>query len=62
MTQHDGWVRAGVWLPGLDWLLVLGLLLTAAVVCVAVPLRIEMSRSHGGGSPDDTPVRRGHED
>ncbi|MDT0425093.1 MULTISPECIES: hypothetical protein [Streptomyces] len=62
MTQQDGTAWVGVSLPGLDWLLVLGLLLTAAVVCVAVPLRIEMSRSHGGGSADDAPARSAHED
>ncbi|WP_037871024.1 hypothetical protein [Streptomyces sp. SPB074] len=62
MTQQDGTAWVGLSLPGLDWLLVLGLLLATAVVCVAVPLRIEMSRSHGGGAGDDAPVRSGHED
>ncbi|MFJ4438394.1 hypothetical protein [Streptomyces sp. NPDC088923] len=62
MTQQDGTAWVGLSLPGLDWLLALGLLLTAAVVCVAVPLRIEMSRSHGGAAAEDAPARSRYED
>jgi hypothetical protein len=57
MTQQDGTAWTVVPLPGPDWLFVLGLLLAMAVVCVAVPLRIEMSRSHGGGTTDETRAR-----
>ncbi|WP_431037990.1 hypothetical protein ACQYWQ_26160 [Streptomyces sp. P6-2-1] len=62
MTQHDATHWIGLSVPGLDWLLVLGLLLATAVACVAVPLRIEMSRSHGGGSSEDTPAGARYED
>lgn len=40
--------------PGLDWLFLLAALMTTAVLCVVVPLRIEMSRSHPGrGTGED---------
>ncbi|OON81710.1 hypothetical protein [Streptomyces tsukubensis] len=34
--------------PGLDWLLLIAALLATAVTCVAVPVRIEMSRGKQG--------------